>query len=241
MLCPLTAAMAAALFGAAPAEPFAPEACSEANAAACKTARDFVERQKGAQCLVAFKAARLLYLYEQGKPVERSVDLKDYDPKVKVRVPATIRFPVKMALSSHAVGHKLRLNDAHTPEGEYRICDSISWSEYTHFLSISFPAPRDVEAAVKEQRFPEDALARVRRSQHPGACPDFYSALGGAIGIHGAPTGMAADLAAAESKDPTLTNVTTNDWTLGCLAVENRNIRFLAKEVKIGAPILILP
>lgn len=220
---------------------FAPEACGKSPAASCEEARAFVERMKGAPCLVAFKAARLLYLFKDGKPVERTVDLKSNDPLIRTSVPTRIRFPVPMALSTQSVGHKLRQGDAHTPEGEYSICDRIAGSEYTFFLSLSFPSQRDVDAAVREKRFDKAALDRVKRSQRPGSCPDFNSALGGSVGIHGAPTGMAKAIAAIESRDPESINVTEADWTLGCLGLENRHIRFLAKEVKVGTKVLIVP
>ena len=227
---------------AAPETPaFAPEACGKSPQSSCEAAREFVGRLGGKKGLVAFKAARLLYLYEDGRPVDRQVDLETYDPLMKASVPAHLRFPIPMALSKRALGHKVRLADAHTPEGEYTICQSIAASEYTYFLSVSYPNQRDVDAAVKEKRFDAKALERVAHSQHPGSCPDFYSALGGTIGIHGAPTAMARDIAKAEASDPESVNVTVNDWTLGCLGVENRHIRFLAKEVKLGTPILIVP
>lgn len=226
---------------AGPTYDFAPEACGKSPPASCDEARRFLERLGGAKGLVAFKAARLLYLFEKGQAVDRHVDLKDFDPHVKTSVPTRIRFPVPMALSRRAVGHKQRLNDARTPEGEYTICGSIAASEYTHFLSVSYPNPRDVDAAVKEKRFAREALERIARSQRPGSCPDFFSALGGTIGIHGAPTGMARDLARAEAADPESIHVTDSDWTLGCLGVENRHIRFLAREVKVGTPLLIVP
>ncbi len=219
---------------------FGPGDCRAAPAS-CDAARQFVARQKGARCLVAFKAARRLYLLENGRPVERQVDLKDYDPLQKSSVPARIRFPVPMALSSRPVGTKLKLNDARTPEGEYWLCGSIAQSEYSYFLSISYPGPADVEAAVKEKRFAPEALERVKRSQRQGGCPDFYSALGGTIGIHGAPTSMAAEISRAEAQDPESIHVTGGDWTLGCLGIENRHIRFLAKEVRVGTAILIVP
>jgi hypothetical protein len=167
---------------ASEASPFAPEVCASSTAQACETARAFVERAKGRKCLVAFKAARLLYLFEDGKPVDREVDLKDYDPLMRTSVNSRVRFPVPMALSRRAVGHKLRLADARTPEGEYEICGSVAASEYTYFLSVSYPSQKDVDAAVKEKRFDEKALERIKKSQRAGACPDFYSALGGTIG-----------------------------------------------------------
>ncbi|MGC4121808.1 MAG: L,D-transpeptidase [Myxococcales bacterium] len=226
---------------AQPVELFPAEVCASTSVGSCEAARAFVEKAKGGKVLVAFKAARLLYLFQDGKPVEREVDLKDYDPLIKTSVKARIRFPVPMALSKRAVGHKLRLADARTPEGEYEICGSIAASEYTYFLSVSFPSQKDVDAAVKEKRFDEKALERIKKSQHPGACPDFYSALGGTIGIHGAPTKMAKDIARLETEDPSSKLVTVNDWTLGCLGVENRHIRFLAKEVPLRTKILIVP
>ncbi|HEY3446350.1 MAG TPA: L,D-transpeptidase [Myxococcales bacterium] len=238
-----TLAMSALMLAVATQQPeaFGPEICAKSTAGSCEAARSFVERAKGGKVLVAFKAARLLYLFEDGKPVDREVDLKDYDPLIKTSVKARLRFPVPMALSKRAVGHKLRLADARTPEGEYEICGSIAASEYTYFLSVSFPAQKDVDAAVKEKRFDEKALARIKKSQHLGACPDFYSALGGTIGIHGAPTRMAKDIAKLEAEDPSSIQVTESDWTLGCLGVENRHIRFLAKEVPLRTKILIVP
>lgn len=239
----LTASMLLLVMAAQPrAEPaFAPEVCGKSTSASCETARAFVAKLKGRKGLVAFKAARLLYLFENGQPIDRQVDLKEYDALIRVSVPARIRFPVPMALSSRSVGHKLRLGDARTPEGEYRICERLPGSEYTFFLSISFPGPRDVEAAVRDRRFEKKEIERIEKSQHPGACPDFRSALGGTIGIHGAPTRMASEIAKVETRDPESINVTGTDWTLGCLGVENRHIRFLAKEVKVGTPILIVP
>lgn len=226
---------------AAPEPLFDAEACGKSPPASCEVARGFVSRLGGKRGLVAFKAARLLYLIEDGQPVDRQIDLRDYDPLVKVPVPVHLRFPVPIALSRRDTGHKLRLADARTPEGEYRICASFAASEYTYFLSVSYPNQRDVDAAIRQRRFDPAALERIRRSQRPGACPDFFSALGGTIGIHGAPTHMARDVAAAEVRDATSLNVTGSDWTLGCLGVENRHIRFLAREVKVGTPILIVP
>ncbi len=94
-------------------EMFAPEVCATSSKGSCEAATAFVERAKGGKVLVAFKAARLLYLLEGGKPVDREVDLKDYDPLMKTSVKARIHFPVPMALSKRAVGHKVRLADAH--------------------------------------------------------------------------------------------------------------------------------
>lgn len=238
-----TFAVSALVLSVAAQQPalFAPEVCAKSAPGSCEEARAFVERAKGGKALVAFKAARLLYLFENGAPVDREVDLKDYDPLMKAPVKARIRFPVPMALSKRAVGHKLRLADARTPEGEYEICGSIAASEYTYFLSVSYPSQKDVDAAVKEKRFDAKALERIQKSQHPGACPDFYSALGGTIGIHGGPTKMAKDVAKLEAADPETKFVTDSDWTLGCLGVENRHIRFMAKEVPLRTKILILP
>jgi hypothetical protein len=219
---------------------FAPEACVEGGAVSdddCRRAREFVERQKGKDCLVVFKTKRLLYLFRAGTPVSREIDLKDYDPNAPKSVKTTLRFPVPVGLST-TWDH--RPEEYGTPEGEYTLCSSWPKSKYTHFFGLSYPGPKDVERALKDKWRKPAQLERIKNSQRPGACPDFYTGLGGDFGIHGGPAQNVQEYAEKESKDPEILQLTRSDWTLGCVAVENRVIRFFAKELKVGTPILIL-
>ena len=63
----------------------------------------------------------------------------------------------------------------------------------------------------------------------------------GAYGIHGAVTKLASKLDQLESLAPTLKYVTRRDNTLGCVAVENREIKYLFANVDVKTPLYIMP
>jgi hypothetical protein len=63
----------------------------------------------------------------------------------------------------------------------------------------------------------------------------------GLYGIHGAETRLASRLNTHENLDPDYTYVTLKDRTRGCVAVENRVIRYLFAKVDLNTPVLIMP
>jgi len=63
----------------------------------------------------------------------------------------------------------------------------------------------------------------------------------GLYGIHGAETHLASRLNTRENLDPDYTYVTLKDRTRGCVAVENRVIRYLYAKVDLNTPVLIMP
>jgi len=63
----------------------------------------------------------------------------------------------------------------------------------------------------------------------------------GNYGIHGAETKLASKIKNMEKLNPDLTYVTRKDNTLGCVAVENRVIRYLYANVEVNTPVYIMP
>ncbi|KAF0132945.1 MAG: hypothetical protein FD145_1480 [Candidatus Saganbacteria bacterium] len=63
----------------------------------------------------------------------------------------------------------------------------------------------------------------------------------GLYGIHGADTRLASKLNQLESLNPDLVYVTRKDQTRGCVAVENRVIRYLYANIGVNTPVLIMP
>ncbi|MBU0672476.1 MAG: L,D-transpeptidase [Candidatus Margulisbacteria bacterium] len=63
----------------------------------------------------------------------------------------------------------------------------------------------------------------------------------GAYGIHGAATSVSRYLDRMEKKDPNFTFVTKKDDTRGCVAVENRVIKYLFSKIDLKTPVLIIP
>ena len=118
-----------------------------------------------------------------------------------------------IALGFSPRGHKTTEGDGKTPEGLYRIDARNPNSSFHLSLRISYPNAKD--------------RAQARRR---GVSP------GGQIFIHGQPSRLSAAVGAAMGIAGNVV-VIPGDWTLGCIAVSNRQIRELWRAVKIGTPI----
>jgi hypothetical protein len=67
-------------------------------------------------------------------------------------------------------------------------------------------------------RAEHEAILAAHRERR---CPPWKTALGGEVGIHGGGVGR--------------------DWTLGCIALENRDVDELWQALPLGTPVLIEP
>jgi hypothetical protein len=115
---------------------------------------------------------------------------------------------------------------AMTPKGEFRVERINPNSQYATFIAINYPNPRVADQALAERLITAEEAERIRRhyQQHRLSYPN--TALGGNIGIHG-----------LGNRDPFLNQRV--DWTEGCLAVENEQVRLLSSLVGVNTPVLI--
>ena len=115
---------------------------------------------------------------------------------------------------------------AMTPKGEFRVERINPNSQYATFIGINYPNPRVAEQALAEGLITLEEAERIRHHyrQHRLSYPN--TSLGGHIGIHG-----------LGNRDPFLNQRV--DWTEGCLAVENDQVRLLHSLVEIDTPVLI--
>lgn len=115
---------------------------------------------------------------------------------------------------------------AMTPKGEFRVERINPRSQYATFIGINYPNPRVADQALSEGLITLEEAERIRRhyQRHRLSYPN--TSLGGHIGIHG-----------LGNRDPFLNQRV--DWTEGCLAVENDQVRALASLVGVDTPILI--
>ena len=118
-------------------------------------------------------------------------------------------------------GHKQVEGDGRTPEGEYYVCTKNSASSYYLSLGVSYPNKQDAAAALEDGRIDEATYREIADAIDSGRRPNWNTALGGAIMIHGC--GGASD------------------WTAGCIAVENEVMDTLFKYCTTGTRITILP
>ena len=111
-------------------------------------------------------------------------------------------------------GQKLYEGDLRTPTGLYMIIDKRPHPRWRQFLLLDYPNLEDVHRywlAMEEGRIP-------RRG-------DGYAGVGGAVGIHG-------------SDKPGL-NARGEDWTFGCISLQNQDVEDLADLVPVGTLVLI--
>jgi murein L,D-transpeptidase YafK len=116
---------------------------------------------------------------------------------------------------------KIRQGDRATPEGEFYIFTKNDRSAYYLSLGVSYPNIEDAERGLRDgliSRADHDAIVKaIKRA----VTPPQHTALGGDIYIHG--------------------NGASSDWTWGCVALENEDMRELFDAVRMGTPVTIKP
>jgi murein L,D-transpeptidase YafK len=116
----------------------------------------------------------------------------------------------RVAIGPGGAGPKKREGDMVTPVGHYRITAQQP-SQYRTFLRLDYPTADDWK------RF-----NAIKASLPAGAT------IGGDIGIHGPPVSLADEVKAG---------LKARDWTAGCIAVDDDEIREIARLVKVGTPV----
>jgi murein L,D-transpeptidase YafK len=132
-----------------------------------------------------------------------------------------------IALGNTPTGHKTRQGDGRTPEGDYYITHKNPKSNYYLSLGVSYPNIQDAEAGLKNgliTRAQYETIAAAIRAQ---AKPPQNTRLGGDIFIHGGGAGKLFGI--------------IRDWTLGCVALENEDIKELFDLLPVKTPVRIVP
>ncbi len=127
----------------------------------------------------------------------------------------------RVGLGLSPTGDKVRAGDRRTPEGEFYIFTKNSKSAFYLSLGLSYPNAAHAERGLRDgliTRAQYDAITRALKAKK---APPQNTRLGGDIYIHG--------------------NGAQSDWTWGCVALENEDIRELFEAVSVGTPVVIEP
>lgn len=127
----------------------------------------------------------------------------------------------RVGLGFSPVADKKQAGDGATPEGDFYVFVKNNRSAYYLSLGVSYPNIEDAERGLRDgliSKSQHDAIVSAIRRK---AAPPQYTKLGGLIYIHGHGAG--------------------SDWTWGCVALENENIKELFDAVTVGTPVKILP
>ena len=127
----------------------------------------------------------------------------------------------KVGLGLNPIPDKIRQGDHATPEGDFYVFTKNDKSAFYLSLGISYPNIEDAERGLSQQlitRAQHDAIVRAIRRK---ATPPQNTRLGGDIYLHG--------------------NGAGSDWTWGCVALENDEMKELFDAVAVGTKVTIKP
>lgn len=127
----------------------------------------------------------------------------------------------KIGLGFSPIADKKQEGDGATPEGEFYVFVKNNRSAYYLSLGISYPNAEDADRGLRDgliNRAQHRAITEAIRNK---TAPPQYTKLGGLIYIHG--------------------HGARSDWTWGCVALENEDVKELFDSVKVGTPVTIVP
>ena len=127
----------------------------------------------------------------------------------------------RAGLGFSPVPDKKREGDGATPEGEFYVFVKNNKSAYYLSLGVSYPNVEDAERGLRDKLITKRQYNAIVEAIRKKVGPPQYTKLGGLIYIHG--------------------NGASSDWTWGCVALENADMKELFDSVEVGTPVTILP
>ncbi len=130
----------------------------------------------------------------------------------------------------HSRGDKRRKGDKRTPEGEFYICTLNHSERFYKFMGISYPGLKHAEKGFRQGMITQSEYQEILKAHRERRQPPWETELGGAIGIHGRMLGAAVRPGAR-----------LENWTDGCIALNNEDVDEIYSVVSLGTPVIIMP
>jgi murein L,D-transpeptidase YafK len=108
-----------------------------------------------------------------------------------------------------------------TPEGSYVVCRKNPRSQFLLSLGLNYPNGPDADRGLAAGLINRRQHRQITEAARTGGCPPWNTALGGEIFIHG--------------------RGSATDWTWGCVALDDDDVRELYPRVAVGTPVVIEP
>ncbi|MFN7132937.1 MAG: murein L,D-transpeptidase family protein, partial [Myxococcales bacterium] len=118
-------------------------------------------------------------------------------------------------------GDKEKEGDGKTPEGVFYIPRVLPNSSYYKAFLLSYPDEADAARGLSAGLITASQKSAIEAAQRECREPPQNTGLGGLIEIHG--------------------HGGSSDWTLGCVAIDNRQVDYLWSILGVGDTIVVLP
>jgi murein L,D-transpeptidase YafK len=126
-----------------------------------------------------------------------------------------------VGLGLSPVGDKERQGDHRTPEGDFYIFTKNAKSAFYLSLGVSYPNQDHAKRGMRDGLITQAQYNQIAAAIQQKKTPLQRTKLGGDIYIHG--------------------HGAQTDWTWGCVALENEDIKELFEAVEVGTPVRINP
>lgn len=146
------------------------------------------------------------------KKADRKLEVFDGDKLIKT---------YRVGLGFTPEGDKEKQGDGKTPEGEFYIFTKNDQSKYYLSLGVSYPSIDDAEKGFRENLISKSQRDEIVEAIKNKKMPLQNTKLGGEIYIHG--------------------NGSATDWTLGCVALEDAEMKELFDAIPTGTSVSIEP
>jgi len=141
--------------------------------------------------------------------------------QLELRADGQVVRTYRIGLGSSPVGPKRRQGDRRTPEGMYFVCNKNPRSQFYLSLQINYPNAEDAARGLADSLITPAQHERIVLASQRRKIPPAETRLGGEIFIHGNGSGA--------------------DWTWGCIALEDPEIKEMFDAIPVGTPVRIDP
>ncbi len=137
------------------------------------------------------------------------------------------RYPI--ATGSGGRGDKNMRGDKKTPTGIYRVVAFREQGKFGPFIQLNYPNLGDAWRGYLNERLDAQSFQNLAKAHQEARIPPQNTPLGGQIGLHGL---------GAPSADKSFIH-RNFDWTKGCIALTNSQLRELRQYLEIGTRVAI--
>lgn len=152
---------------------------------------------------------------------EYQITVKKAERKLELHRDGKVVKQYRIGLGFNPVGTKEQQGDGKTPEGRYFICNKNPKSRFYLSLGINYPNANDAKRGLKQGLITKQQHDLIVSAEQRKTIPPWNTRLGGEIFIHG--------------------RGANSDWTLGCIALDDAEMKELYDMIPVGTPVIISP